>query len=149
MTKACRVLVRKAKPTATPAQTSHLVRAPSRARSTQWTVMVISRVSSASGLLKRNISAATGVSAKTAPLSSPATGPNQRRTEAYRTAVVPTPMRAWGTRICQPPRPKSRTHRAIGHSAAGGLSTVIEFPASEDPKKKAFQLSLPAWTAAE
>ncbi len=149
MTKACRVLVRKAKPTATPAQTSHWVRAPSRARSTQYTVTVSSRVSSASGLLKRNINAATGVSAKTAPLSSPAPGPNWRRTAAYSTPVVATPIRACGTRICQAPSPKSRTDSIIGHSAAGGLSTVMELPASEEPKKKAFQLSLPACTAAE
>ena len=45
--------------------------------------------------------------------------------------------------------PNSRTLRAITHSEAGGLSTVIELPASEEPKKNAFQLSLPAWTAAE
>ena len=35
------------------------------------------------------------------------------------------------------------------HSAAGGLSTVMKFEASEDPKKKAFQLTLAAWAAAE
>ncbi|GAA3094945.1 hypothetical protein GCM10020254_45200 [Streptomyces goshikiensis] len=58
-------------------------------------------------------------------------------------------MRACGTRICQEPSPNSRTDSAIGHRAAGGLSTVMELPASEEPKKKAFQLSLPAWTAAE
>jgi hypothetical protein len=29
------------------------------------------------------------------------------------------------------------------------LSTVIELPASDEPKKNAFQLALPAWTAAE
>ncbi len=46
-------------------------------------------------------------------------------------------------------RPSSRTDSAMTHSEAGGLSTVIELAASELPKKKAFQLSLPAWTAAE
>ena len=45
--------------------------------------------------------------------------------------------------------PSTRTDRAITHSEAGGLSTVIELPASEEPKKNAFQLSLPACTAAE
>jgi hypothetical protein len=35
------------------------------------------------------------------------------------------------------------------HSESGVLSTVIELPASEEPKKRAFQLSVPAWTAAE
>jgi hypothetical protein len=35
------------------------------------------------------------------------------------------------------------------HNEAGGLSTVMKFEASDDPKKKAFQLLVPAWTAAE
>lgn len=100
-------------------------------------------------MLKRNISAATGVSASTTPAVSPAVAPKRRRTAAYSTATVPAPISASGTRICQDPSPKSRTDRAIGQSAAGGLSTVMEFAASEEPKKKAFQLSLPAWTAAE
>ncbi len=34
------------------------------------------------------------------------------------------------------------------HSAAGGLSTVIELPASSEPKSRAFQLLVPACTAA-
>jgi hypothetical protein len=29
------------------------------------------------------------------------------------------------------------------------LSTVMKFAASDDPKKNAFQLRVPAWTAAE
>ncbi len=35
------------------------------------------------------------------------------------------------------------------HSDAGGLSTVIALDASNEPKKNAFQLWVPAWTAAE
>ena len=35
------------------------------------------------------------------------------------------------------------------HSEAGGLSTVMKLEESDEPKKKAFQLLLPAWTAAE
>ncbi len=35
------------------------------------------------------------------------------------------------------------------HRAAGGLSTVMKFEASDEPKKKAFQLLVPACTAAE
>ena len=35
------------------------------------------------------------------------------------------------------------------HSEAGGLSTVMKFEASNEPKKNAFQLLVPAWTAAE
>jgi hypothetical protein len=38
---------------------------------------------------------------------------------------------------------------SIGHRKAGGLSTVMEFPASDDPKKRAFQLSPPDCAAAE
>jgi hypothetical protein len=45
--------------------------------------------------------------------------------------------------------PKSRADISITHNEAGGLSTVMKFEESEDPKKKAFQLLLPAWTAAE
>ena len=35
------------------------------------------------------------------------------------------------------------------HKAAGGLSTVMKLAASDEPKKKAFQLLVPACTAAE
>lgn len=46
-------------------------------------------------------------------------------------------------------RPKTRTVSAMIHRAAGGLSTVIELAASDDPKNIAFQLAEPAWAAAE
>ena len=45
--------------------------------------------------------------------------------------------------------PKTRTDSAIGHSASGVLSTVIELAASEEPKKNAFHDSEPACAAAE
>jgi hypothetical protein len=45
--------------------------------------------------------------------------------------------------------PKIRAAISITHNDAGVLSTVIEFAASEDPKKNAFQLDDPACTAAE
>ena len=45
--------------------------------------------------------------------------------------------------------PKIRAEISMTHSAAGGLSTVMKFDASEEPKKKAFQLLVPACTAAE
>ena len=63
--------------------------------------------------------------------------------------TVATPMSACGTRIDQELRPKIRTAMPITHREAGGLSTVIEAAASDAPKRKAFQLSDPAWTAAE
>ena len=62
-----------------------------------YAAQVSSRTSSASGLLNRNISAATGVSARTSPAMRPAAGPNHRRTAAYSTATVATPSSACGT----------------------------------------------------
>ena len=59
------------------------------------------------------------------------------------------PMSACGTSNDQELSPNSRTDNAIGHSEAGGLSTVIVFAASDEPKKNAFQLFEPACTAAE
>ena len=110
----------------------------------------ISRVSIASGLLNRNISTATGVSAIAVPAISPATAePVVRRTTWCSNPTVATPISAWGTRMLQLERPKIRTDRAIGHRESGVLSTVIEFAASLEPKKKAFHDSEPAWTAAE
>ncbi len=104
----------------------------------------------ASGLLKRNISTATGVSAITVPASSPAAAePVVRRTTWCSSATVATPSIAWGRRMLQLESPKSRTDSAIGHRASGVLSTVIELAASLDPKKNAFHDSEPAWTAAE
>ena len=38
---------------------------------------------------------------------------------------------------------------SITQSDAGGLSTVMKFDESNEPKKNAFQLFDPAWTAAE
>ena len=35
------------------------------------------------------------------------------------------------------------------HSDAGGLSTVMKLEESNEPNKNAFQLTVPAWTAAE
>ena len=103
----------------------------------------------ASGLSNRNISTATGVSARTAPARRPA-APDRvvRRTVAVSSATATTPSKAWGTRIDQEDSPNTRTERPIGHSASGVLSTVIEFAASEEPKKNAFHDSDPACAAA-
>ena len=60
-----------------------------------------------------------------------------------------TPSNAWGTRMLQELTPKMRAEISITHSDAGGLSTVMKFDESNDPKKNAFQLLVPAWTAAE
>ena len=45
-------------------------------------------------------------------------------------------------------KPKMRPESAITQSDAGGLSTVMKLEESSEPKKKAFQLSVPACTAA-
>ena len=45
--------------------------------------------------------------------------------------------------------PNRRAERSMTQSAAGDLSTVMKFDESKDPKKNAFQLVDPAWTAAE
>jgi hypothetical protein len=42
-----------------------------------------------------------------------------------------------------------RTDRPVTHSAAGVLSTVMAFAASDEPKNQASQLRAPAWAAAE
>jgi hypothetical protein len=67
-----------------------------------------------------------------------------RRTVAYSTPTVATPISACGTRTLHAFTPKIRAASAIGHSAAGGLSTVMELPASDEPKNNAFQLVAPA-----
>ncbi len=105
-------------------------------------------MSSASGLSNRNISAATGVSARAAPASRPAAGPDQRRTAAYRSPTAATPSSACGTSRLHDDRPNTRAESSITQSAAGGLSTVMKPDESEAPKKAAFQLWVPAWTAA-
>jgi hypothetical protein len=43
---------------------------------------------------------------------------------------------------------KIRADRPITQNAAGGLSTVIELPESSEPNSHAFQLCVPACTAA-
>ena len=144
---ACSILVRNAKPTSAPASSSHRVLACSKARITAYAAPTSSSTSSASGLLNRNISAATGVSASTAPATSPAPGPNQRRTEAYSTATAATPASAWGTRMLHAFSPNARTDSAISQIDPGVLSTVIELAASVDPKCPVWAANCPSWVS--
>ena len=58
-------------------------------------------------------------------------------------------MSACGARIDHDDRPKTRTDRPITHRAAGGLSTVMEPPASDAPHRNADQDREPACAAAE
>ena len=98
--------------------------------------------------MKRNISAATGVTASTAPASSPAPAPNQRLTAAASSADRQHALEHLGHQHAALEKPNSRPESAITHSEAGGLSTVMKFDESIEPKKNAFQLLVPAWTAA-
>ncbi len=99
--------------------------------------------------MKRNISAATGVSAKIAPASSAAAGENQRFTAAKSRPTAATPSSACGTSTLHALTPKMRPEISMTQSDAGVLSTVTKFDASVEPKRKAFQLFVPACTAAE
>jgi hypothetical protein len=79
---ACSILVRKPKPTSAPTATIQRTRPLSTARTVAYAPSTSSSTSSASGLLNRNISTPTGVSAMTTPASRPAPAPYQRRTVA-------------------------------------------------------------------
>ena len=124
------------------------VRPDSMARVMVYPASVMTRTSSASGLSKRNISAATGVSASTAPAISAAAAPNQRRTAAYSTPTAATPSSACGTSRLHELKPKIRPDSSITHSDAGVLSTVMKLLESREPNRNAFQLFVPACTAA-
>ena len=50
--------------------------------------------------------------------------------------------------MLQDENPKRRAESSITQSDAGGLSTVMRFPGSSEPKKNTFQLAVPACTAA-
>ena len=100
-------------------------------------------------MLNRKMRTAAGVSAMTTAAIDPATGPKERRTTAKRTATVATPASASGTRMLQELRPKSRTERPMSIVARGGLSTVMKFAASKEPKNQADQLCDAARAAAE
>ena len=61
---------------------------------------------------------------------------------------MPTPISACGASMANEEKPKIRVDNTITHSDAGGLSTVIELPESNDPNSHAFHDSVPAFTAA-
>ena len=45
-------------------------------------------------------------------------------------------------------RPNTRAVSSIGQRNSGVLSTVMKFDESTEPNRNAFQLLVPAWTAA-
>ena len=75
--------------------------------------------------------------------------PKERRTIAKRMATVAMPQRASGSRMLQEDSPKVRTDRPMSIVASGGLSTVMKFAESIEPKNHAVQLCEPASAAAE
>ncbi len=108
-----------------------------------------SRVNSASGLLYRNISTAAGLRAVTNAAMVAAAGPNVRLTMLYTRPTVAIPASAWGSRMLHSERPSSRTDSPISIVESGGLSTVMKFAASSEPKNHAAHLWLAACAAIE
>src|ERR1035437_10500798 len=102
--------------------------------------MTKSRVSRASGLLKRKIRAAAGVRAVTIAAIVAAAGPNERLTARNRTPTVATPVRASGRRTLHELSPKIRTDRPMSIVESGGLSPVMALDAAKLPKNQADQL---------
>ena len=85
----------------------------------------------------------------TRPAIVAATGPNEWRTTTNRMSTVATPARAWGRRMLNELSPNRRTDRPISIVPNGGLSTVMKFAASNEPKNQADQLFEAARAAAE
>src|SRR6478736_918222 len=136
--------IRNAKPTTQPVNAIQRIPPVSIARTVKYAATTSSSTSNASGLLYRNISTATGVTASAAPAMRPAPGPLHRLTVKYRTATAATPINAWGSNMVNALKPKSLPDKPITHIAAGGLSTVMALPASSEPNSHAFQLWVPA-----
>ena len=58
------------------------------------------------------------------------------------------PASAIGASMLRLEKPKTLPEMAMSQSEAGGLSTVMKEDWSSEPNKKAFQLSVPLFTAA-
>ena len=101
----------------------------------------------ASGLLKRNINATTGVSANAAPANRPVRGVVIRATAAYSSATDATPISASGINMLALLNPKIWPDSPITHCDTGGLSTVMKFCVSREPNSSASQFVEPACTA--
>ena len=86
---------------------------------------------------------------RTAPAMVAAAVPNERRTMANRTTTVAMPHSASGSRMLHELRPKTRTERPMSMVLNGGLSTVMKFAASKEPKNQADQLCEAASAAAQ
>jgi hypothetical protein len=76
------IFVSNPRPTSAPDSTSQRVRPSSSARTSAHSAPVQQRISSASGLLWREIATVIGVSASTSPATKPARRPKRRRTRS-------------------------------------------------------------------
>ncbi len=85
----------------------------------------------------------------TTPAIVAATGPALRLTIAKRRATAAIPQRASGRRMLHEESPKRRTESPMSIVASGGLSTVMKFAASIEPKNHAVQLCEAAYAAPE
>ena len=141
-------MARNAKPSATPAHASHFGLACCNARTVQYAAAVISSTITASGLLNRNINAATGVNASTAPASNPVRGPLMRATAPYSSATAATAINACGISMLALLKPKICPDSPITHCETGGLSTVMKLCGSSEPNNNASQFVEPACAAA-
>ncbi|MCX2850202.1 hypothetical protein [Curtobacterium poinsettiae] len=63
-------------------------------------------------------------------------------------ATEPTAISAWGSSRLKLEKSNSRADSTITQSEAGGLSTVMKFDESREPKKNASHDFVPACTAA-
>ena len=110
--------------------------------------MTKKRVMTASGSLLRKIAVTMGVKPRAPAASTAARSPVHRRTRWNVTSTATTPARAMGASMVTLEKPKIRPEISMTHREAGGLSTVMNEDGSSEPKKKAFQLSVPLFTAA-
>ena len=130
---AAAIFASKPSPTATPARTTQRVPPSSSARTMHHSAATQHRISSASGLLWREIATVIGVSASTRPPANPAARPNRRRTRSYTSQTVATPISACGTSSAHELKPNARAESAWTQRASGGLSTVMTPAASNEP----------------
>src|ERR1700712_804592 len=108
-----------------PPHSSHLVLPSAIALVIAQAARTRHSTSIASGLLNRNINAATGVTASAVPANRPAPAPDTRLTAAYSTPTDATPISACGIRMAKELTPNSRAEISIGHNEPGVLSTVM------------------------
>ena len=130
---AAAIFVSNPRPTHRPERTSQRVRPSSSARTRNHSAATEHRMSSASGLLWREMATAIGVVASAKPATNPAARPNRRRTRSYTSATDATPISACGTSMLSEWKPKALTNATCTHSASGGLSTVITPAWSKEP----------------